>query len=260
MTGKQQRIWDAERVRRRLTRGHERFAATGLMTELDEPRLLVTVIPSDPLAPLIDFDDNVFQVVPQSFTGRTANGVAFLGASAVTDDALVRVATGGNGGWRAYAAIRRVGAVEVGMGSTTRYEFENGGEARFAFRLYYIIHAIRVVVESQARLFSNQTLSEHSRGPFELIVALPKTAGAVLGGLAEGWEEPGQMGWDIPESVTEDVLIRTQFDTWPASQEEQEAAIVRVGDRVCNAFGSLQRLFAPPNGRPRAGILSPDYA
>jgi len=260
MTIDQQRLWADERASRNLTRGHERFAATGLMQRLDEPRLLVTILPADPAAPTLDLEDDLLQMVPDRFTGRTANSVGFLGGTAVTDDTVARVAVGGNAGMRAYAAIRRAGAVEVGIGSTIRYGLGDGNSRRYGFRLHSIVHAIRVVVESQARLCSYSSLAETLRGPFELIAALPETEGAVLGGLADGWEPPHFGLSDDMACLTSDVLVRMQLDKWPGSREDQETTTVRMADRVCNAFGTLQRLFAPPHGDPRAGQLSPDYA
>jgi hypothetical protein len=260
LTDEQQRSWATERTRRNLTRGHERFAATGLMTCLDEPRLLVTVLAPDPLAPVIDFSEDLLDLVPERFAGHTANGIGFLGATAVTDDAVARVAEVGDT-WRAYAGIRRTGTVEVGIGSTTRRQLDSPSEPNlFAYRLYYIVHAARVAIETQARLLTTPAWSGHSLSPFELVVALAETAGAFLGGRADGWEEPTKSSWGLSTCITPDILIRTQFDVWPATTGDQLDALVRVGDRVCNAFGTMQRLFAPPNGRPGAGRLSADYA
>lgn len=258
MTDDQQCTWESERVRRNLARGHEGFANTGFMRFLDQPSLLVAAIPAGPLDPFLDFEEGLLHAVPQSFRGRTSNGVGYLGATVVTDDAIARVAHGDQT-FRAYAAVSRSGAVEVGMGTVTRFGFGTEEAPRVAFRLYCIIHAIRVVIESQARLTSTVSRPGDPLGPFELVVALPNTADAVLGGLAEGWEEPTHTVWDTPACATGDVLVRTQFATWPTSVEEQNSTIARVGDRVCNAFGSLQRLFAPAKG-PEAGSLSAKYA
>lgn len=94
-----QRRWAAEREALNLGRGNASFSAAGLMTHLAEARLLAAVLPANPLAVEIDFDDHLLATLPERFTGRTANGIELLGSSLVTDDALGRFA-GGDRGWR----------------------------------------------------------------------------------------------------------------------------------------------------------------
>src|SRR4051812_44535872 len=114
----QREQWEKERRRRQLVPGEGDFAQAGCMANLDEPRLLVTVLPSDPLAQPLDFDDDALTgfVLPQRFTGRTANGISMLGYATATSNALVRFAVGGAGqGWRGFVAIRRDCGVDVGL-------------------------------------------------------------------------------------------------------------------------------------------------
>lgn len=259
MMNEQQRTWAAVRAARNLTRGHAQFGVSGLMTHLDDPQLLALILPADPLAPLLEFNDGLFTVLPERFTGVTANGVQLLGTTFVTDSALGRCSSGGDA-WRAYVALRRDGGVEIGIGSTARYPLGSRDAPRgFAFRLCYIVHAIRVAIESQARVLS-LAAGASMGGPFELVVALPDTAAALLGSLADGWQDPSMSSWDSPVCITDDVLVRRQFDEWPMDSDEQLKAITAAGDQVCNAFGTTQRLFAPRDGEPGAGRLSPTYA
>lgn len=250
--------WAAERADRNLQRGHASFAASGLMTHLDEPRLLATVLPADPLAVAVDFDDDLLTALPQRFTGRTASGVELLGSDFVTDDALGRFARGERG-WRAYVAVRRNGAIEVGMGSSVRARARQDDEAApFMYRLHCIVHAARVIVESQARVLA--ALRSSGEGLFEVVLGIGETGGSQLGGLDDGWSGPESWVSDSPTCLTPDVLVRSEVAAWPMETTGQTALMTSIADRVCNAWGTTQRLFAPPNGRPGAGVLSSGYA
>jgi hypothetical protein len=252
----QQQRWAAEREARRLTRNDESFAHAGLMTMLDDPGLLVAVHPADPWSTAVDFGDDLLHVLPERFTGRTANGVELMGSTIVTDSALGRFAQGEKG-WRAYVAIQRHGGVEVGIGASLRYQRQRDDyDGRQIYRLHYIVHAIRVAVESQGRALA---LTLPIEGPFELVVAVPGTGGSLLGGLADGWEDP--VSWlDGNTCVTSEVLVRAQVNEWPTDDDGQSQLIVSMAHRVCNGWGTTERLFAPPNRTPNAGRLLKTYA
>ena len=55
----QRRYWAEERDRRGRLSGEDEFARQGLMALLDDPRLLVTTLPVDPLCPVVDLRDDV---------------------------------------------------------------------------------------------------------------------------------------------------------------------------------------------------------
>ncbi len=63
----QRRHWAEERERRGLVPGRAQFAGQGLMALLDEPRVLVTALPADPLHPAVDLrhDAMVADILPQ---------------------------------------------------------------------------------------------------------------------------------------------------------------------------------------------------
>ena len=252
----QQQRWASERVARGLTRTDESFARAGLMAMLDDPGLLVAVHPADPLSTALDFDDDLLQVLPERFTGQTANGVELLGSTFVTDVALGRFARGEQG-WRVYVAIQRHGGVEVGIGASLRYRRRRDApEGPQILRLNYIVHAIRVAVESQGRALAARPPIE---GPFELVIAITDTGGSLLGGLADGWQDPAS--WlEGPTCLTPEVLIRAHVDEWPIDDDAQSQLIFSAADRACNAWGTIDRLFTPPIGSANAGRLSKSYA
>lgn len=258
----QRRYWQEERLRRGLVPGIPGFGRSGLMARLDLPVALVSSVPSDPLRPALDLDDasQPKSVLPDCFSGLTANGVSALQHVAHGSEAAVQFARLGSedAKWRAFVAMRQDGGIEVGMGSVTRFKFQEGSplEGRTAYRLFVLVHALRVVVESQARLLQHR--AEDDLGPFELIVAIPDAGGAVLGGFADGWSAP-EYDFEIRICLEPDVLLRHEVDPWPLDPDAQEALLVKVAARVCRSFSVDVNSFLPrlPAG---LGVLSRDYA
>jgi hypothetical protein len=74
--------------------------------------------------------------------------------------------------------------------------------------------------------------------PCELTVALRRTAGATLGGFAEGWREPHLAMWrgELPAAIEDHILLR-----WELDRIEPEGTAIEVGDHVEQGFGSTQR-------------------
>lgn len=258
----QRRYWLEERLRRGLAPGVPGFGRSGLMDRLDLPAVHVSSLPADPLRPALDLEDASLpkSVLPDRFSGLTANGVSALQHVAFGSEATVHFARLGSedAKWRGLVALRQDGGIEVGMGSVTRFKFEAGSplEGMTAYRLFVLVHAIRVVVESQARLL--QQRPEDDLGPFELIVAIPDAGGALLGGFAEGWAGP-EYEFEIQTCLESDVLLRHEVDPWPKGPHEQEDLVVKVAARVCRSFSVDVNPFLPrlPAG---LGVLSREYA
>lgn len=222
------------------------------MKRLDEPRLLVSILPPDPLMAKLDFRDPAFltAVLPKNLKGSTANAVGRLSAETVTSDALVMYADyGGQEPWRCFVALTRSGGVEVGFGETVSYELSNGVRA---YRLFVLVHSIRLAIETLARL--RHRIEPSRAGPYEVNIAIPGVEGAVLGGLASGWEEPAQ-AFRPPAARDKDALIRCHVEEWPQSTDE---LLLDCVERTCNAFGDLQRRYLPFGDRTN-GPISHDY-
>lgn len=81
----------------------------------------------------------------------------------------------------------------MGVGSTARYELRapDGGVRAHVYRLFVLVHAVRVAVEAQASLLDRV---EQQAGvafePFEVDVATPDAKGSLLERLAEGVGRP----------------------------------------------------------------------
>lgn len=255
LDSRQHDTWASERACRHLDTDNANFACSGLAARLDDFGVVVTVLPAEPRSTEIDLPD-VEERIPDRFRGRTANGVSMLHRTVPSADALAKASVMDTG-WRGYAAIHRNGGAETGIGSPTRYR--NESSELTTYRLHVLVHAVRITVETQANVFADPAAVPADIGPFEILVAVPDTGGSVLGGRADGWEPPGHVFGETP-CPDNNVLVRVHVDTWPAGPEDQTELVVRLGDRICNAFGHTQRLFAPPNGRPNAGVLDPTYA
>ncbi len=259
---KQREYWQRERDRRGLAPGRPDFGRSGLMARLGEPRLLVTVLPSDPLRPAVEFDDFEFAdlVLPQSFKGQTANGVSMLAYVASTSDSLVRYAKPGDqsASWRAFVALRCDGGVEVGMGSGARFEFGNDTPLSGvgAYRLFVLVHAVRVAIATQARLCTK--LGSDDLSPFEIVVVVPGAKDTVLTAFAEGWGRP-EHDFEVPSCLEEDLMVRMEVETWPIDPGEQEQLLFRVASRICASFNIHEPRFLPRVGGGY-GPLSPQYA
>lgn len=258
----QRECWLRARDRRGLVAGRPDYGRAGLMARLDEPRLLVTTLPADPLRPSVGFDDHalVSSVLPQQFTGRTANGVSLLAYEASTSAELVRFASRSATGtpWRAFAGVRADGGVDVAMGSVVRTEYQKGTDLAgvAGYRLFMLVHAARVAIETQARLCG--WLGSDDLSPFEMIVALPGAGDCVLDGLADGWERP-EYAFEVPQCLEQDPLIRIEVESWPEDSAGQETLLVTMADRICASFADRSPRYRPfVNGGP--GELSRDYA
>src|SRR5947208_7189450 len=138
----QQERWARERERRGLVPGNTGFAKDGLMALLDEPRVLVTVMPSTPLRQPLDFDGALLSLLPRGFSGQTRNAVPVLDRETSTAGSLVRFSTGGNDSWRTFVAARRDGGTDVGFGSLVRRRLrdEGGQEGIWSYRLYILVN------------------------------------------------------------------------------------------------------------------------
>ncbi len=260
--GDQQECWARERERRRLVPGNTGFAKDGLMAHLDEPGVLVTVMPSTPLRQPVDFSDALLSLLRRGFSGQTRKAVPAMDRETSTAGALVCFATGGTDSWRAFVAARRDGGTDVGFGSLVRSR-RDGGEQQgsWAYRLYILVNVVRVAIETQSRLlewFHSEGLAVEELQPFELAVAIPAAGGSILIGLAEGWDRVVDDFEPTPSCLEPDPLIRIQVDHWPQTEEEREDLLGRVADRIGNAFGSVRRRHLPP--WDQAGRLAPEYA
>ncbi len=256
----QRRFWAEERERRGLVQGRGQFGDSGLMKQLDEPRVLVTALPADPLRAAVDLSDDALfaDILPQSFRGQTANGVGTLSRQGRTAESVARYARFGQEDtrWRAFVAVRSDGGVDVGMGSGVSWTYgsESPLAGRVSFRLFVLVHAVRVAIATQARLCRG--VVDH--GPFELIVAIHMLEGAILNAFASGWEPP-EYAFEVSTALQAHPILREEVEPWPADPEDQHDLLLKVAGRICSAFDVAEPRFLPWLGQG-LGQLSEDYA
>ena len=243
--------WADERRRRGLEPGTSGYLAVGRPTLLEDARLVGAVLPPDPLNTSLDFDSATQDLMRSRLSGTTANAVSLLDAVRITNDAVLRTAYSGESGTRAYIAVTRSGGAEVGFGESSAHFSKDGSNL---FRLPVLVHAIRVLIETQTAILRHRPAS----GPFEILLTLKGTRDGVLSVVASGWQEPLYC-YPVPSCLEPDLLIRLQVDDWPVDSDGELRLIERYADRICNAFGILQRIYAP-NSDGSPGHLDPSYA
>lgn len=254
----QRTCWAEERERRGLVPGSGDFAGRGLTALLDDPRLLVTTLPADPLQPVVDLrGGDLVGVLPQAFKGITANGVSALAYEARTADTVARYSRIGseNGRWRAFVAVRSDGGVDVAMGSVAgrTYPKDSPLADRLGFRLFVLVHAVRAAIVTQALVCDRVT----DLGPFELIVAVHMPEGAILNGFAPGWER-AEYAFEVTTALQAHPVIREEVEPWPVDAEGQHDLLVKVAGRICSAFDVAEPRFLPRLGQG-FGELSEEY-
>ncbi len=256
----QRRFWAEERERRGLLPGGGQFVDRGLMKQLDEPRVLVTALPADPLRAAVDVpDDALFaDILPRSFRGQTAKVVGALSYQGRTAESVARYARFGqeDARWRAFVAVRCDGGVDVGMGSGAcwTHPSESALAGRVSFRLFVLVRAVRVAIATQARLCRHVV----DQGPFELIVAIHMLEGAILNAFASGWERP-EYAFEVSTALQAHPILREEVESWPADSEDQHDLLLKVAGRSCSAFDVAEPRFLPWLGQG-VGQLSEDYA
>lgn len=253
----QRKYWAEERERRGLVQGGGQFTDRGLMALLDEPRVLVTTLAADPLRPAVDLRDDalVAAVLPRAFRGQTANSVSALSHVGRTADTVPRYSDNEDGRWRGFAAVRSDGGVEVGTGRVACWEYrsESPLAGRLGFKLFFLVHALRTAIATQARLCQQVA----DLGPFELAVAIHILEGSILGGFASGWAPP-EHAVPVSTALEAHPIIREEVEPWPADPQDQHDLLVRMAGRICSAFDVAEPRFLPWLGHG-VGVLSEDY-
>jgi hypothetical protein len=88
----QRRVWDRERSRLGLADDDVYGTRHPVLARLGESTLGVMLLPADPLAPVLDFDDGSLALIPERLTGRISNAVSILNTVEITGQYLLRVA------------------------------------------------------------------------------------------------------------------------------------------------------------------------
>lgn len=147
---------------------------------------------------------------------------------------------GGAWAWGTYLALHRSGALEFGIGESGTYELR---DAR-VFRLIEVVGRVWAAVT----LYGDVVDRIGVHGPWQCILALRGTGGALLGHVAQGWAEPGHGGFDLLACPEPHVLIVRQVDSeWPRG-EDVKALAFDIGSAMDESWGAEHPRFIARRG------------
>ena len=226
--------------------GVEGFAATGLADRLETPSVRLMLLPSDPEEEVLEFDDAFTTWFESKRTIDLGDFVVSLpGTLRRTGHALALVNLFGDEVWGKYLAVYRSGALEYGLGEDGgwRTQGQTAGSRR-------VVALSAVVARTWAFLYVAGALAERlaMSGPFLLTVAVPNTAGALLGALGEGWAQPGTFRNSTGGCPDAELLWHMELTALPGPDESQALAYA-IGDRLESAWGSAQRRYLARAGQ-----------
>lgn len=239
---------ELDRIRHRWCDQHRRLGLphpsgptdvlpAGLGRRVDDLSTRVVILPGDPMATLLEFDDEFWDWWAE---GRPAP----FGSSLPWDpdvpsvDAAVRVRSDGNR-CTTFLAVHRHGGVEVGTADS--YEVEKGHRN---FRLIRTVGLLWVALDSQAQVLRHVDLE----GPWEVTLAMYRTQGAQLGDLGAGWSAQGNLSWFAPVCLEPNVVIRQELERWPEEPDDLRELAFRLGGHIEDAWGIRYRRFLDHHG------------
>lgn len=239
--------WERHRTELKLTRDSGEDVGRGglgrLVRDLD---VRLTVLPADPMADAVSFDKSLLEWLKQPQASPFDSGPFDWGSQTrSTTDAAVRCSPRDDG-WDRYVAVRRHGGIEFALNGAAGGAGDD--DRPRVFYLGYIVAAAWCALELQENLLKQHEVD----GPFEVVIALLRTGGSVLGHLAEGWREPSDLGHSPPRCLDENVFLRLERDSLgPAKDTAMELAC-----RIGAAWGTSDRRHLGTRG-PFEGEFDP---
>jgi len=233
----QRQVWTRERARLGIADDALDVSKHPALALLDPPRIGVVVLPPDPHAVPLDFDD-VHGSVPPQFTGRTVQFVSRLDTKLLTGQHALRAA---NEGKDAVAGVARHGGAVAGIGGAGVSEPDGDGGRRI-YRLFALTAAVRIALETQATVLERHPDAGLPEGPWELTVVAPGASGALLGGYAPEWLSVDELDRP-PRCIASSPVVRVEIDGFPPS-DKIDRLLTQVMSRVVNLFGTAEPLYA----------------
>jgi hypothetical protein len=219
----------------------EDFGDGGLARFVVERSARLLILPADPEAILIEFDEDLWSWWLQDRLDPVTDMSMSWGTQhKPSSTAVVRFDSYREEGWESYLALHRHGGLELELGANATYSTR---DKQRGFRLIYMVghiwgalHLYREVVERFG-----------IEGPWEVSLALQQTAGAMLGNLGHGWAPPEASVYNIPTCLEPGALLRQEIDDWPSGDEIRSLAFT-VGGWVEDLWGSRDRRFLARGG------------
>lgn len=216
----------------------KRVEPTGLATRVPEMSMRLVVLPGDPLAVELDFDDEFWAW--WHGLQETPFGQRLMWHDRVpSNDAAANVIRVGHD-WDTYIAIHRHGGIEIG----SSVAFTGPRDIR-VFRLRRTIGLVWTGLAAQVAAQQRFPVE----GPWEASLALYDTQGSLLVDLGAGWASPFEFGgWDPPPCPDVDVLIRQELDVLPEDPEDIRQLALRFGAMMEDTWGRRERRFLDLKG------------
>lgn len=223
----------------------EGFAKGGLSNRVSEPSVRLLVLPDDPEADLISFDNDLWNWWLENRESPATQRQTQWGLRyEPTPTAAVRYDQGPGELWEDYLALHRHGGLEMELGRHATYSWDE----RRAFRLIHIVGRIWTALDLYQEVIERFGVS----GPWEVSLALRDTQGAVLGNVAEGWENPGSgFADEVIVCIEPGLLTRREIMEWPDAEGAKSLAFA-LGGWIEDSWGIRQRRFLAQRGE-RAG-------
>lgn len=255
----QRRVWKRERERTGLAEDALDLTRHPALALLGDPKVCAVLLPADPLAPLLDFDQAV-DAVPATLDGQIRNQVSYLGSEQVTGTHALRTSrtsrTSHDQPPDFLAGVARHGGAVAGVGSAAYYTTKDDPPWRL-YRLFAIVAVVRTALQTQAavilRLGSGTDLAG---GPWELTIAVPGAKGSLLGAYAPGWQ-PAEHVDNPPMCTAENPVVRLEIEQFPTDPDGVAALLDLAMGRAVNIFGTTDPLYAYAKN-PGGGVPS-DY-
>lgn len=221
----------------------EDFAQGGLAGRLRHLTTQLLLLPADPEANPIDFDETFTEwfrtraVIQLDHTGvRLPSNVRRTAHSLVLADTH-------DSAWSSYLAVHRSGAVEFGLGDIGGWQGrDHGGDPARVLALTPVVARVWAMLCLAAELASTHGVA----GPYQLTVGV-RSQDAQLGVLAEGWAEPGAFNNHVGTCADINLLWHLELDALPDSDGAREIAY-GVGNRLEDAWGVAQRRYLASRG------------
>ena len=239
----QRRAWAHERARVGAAEEHLELSRHPAFARLPELTVAAMLLPPDPLAPALEFDD-VFPAIPSQLNGQIRNAVSLLSSEELTGTHALRHSSAPyEGPAKFVAGVARHGGAIAGAGSPGIYQ-ARGEPPQRIYRLFVIVAVVRAALVTQAavidRLGAEAGLPD---GPWELTVAMPGGQGAWLGAYAPGWHPVEHLD-SPPMCMAANPVVRLEIDHFPTDRDGIGSLLEQAMSRVVNIFGTAEPLYA----------------
>ena len=230
--------WEHHRALMDLTKATgDKFALGGLAAHSEAPDMRLVVLPSDPQLHPVPLDDStagwLSKSRPSPYDGHQ---ISWGDGWRATSQAFVLGARWDHAPWRRYLALHRHGGLEAAVAGISWQRRDQGLRV---FSLRHIVGLAWTALDIQAGVAEQWDID----GPWEVTLALRGCRGAVLGGFAEGWQEPDDFRSDHRVCLEEHALHR-----WEVDAIEPEVLAEQIGQRTENTFGSTHRRHLANHG------------